>query len=354
MSIIEKRTEINWIDFAKSVAILAVLTDHLECIVYTNHKIAIASYFSVSLFVILSGITSYISDNHHQETWKENIIRSSRKIVIMYFVATIVYELFLRGQFDFLEFVKYLIGFNICGPFYFVLLYLQLMLINKFLFQILRYTSQKKNGIIYDMLFFIVIIAVAYYAMNHSNILSVYGGGGVLFGGTYLILYYVGMLFAKYDVFRILCTSENKRAFNWIMMAGSVISAVAWWRFECIDQYLIDTKIPFGMGKNPPSISSSIMSILVMFGCFFTYTALNKVQLFSKIMSVFCYIGIHSLYIFLYHPFVLEILLKPYISFNNTWVNRIAYMVIMIIGSLIVFYILELMKRIITKLGLLA
>ena len=55
------KEQIKWINCAKMVAILAVMTDHTFDVLYTNSKIAMASYFSVSLFIILSGMTSYLS-----------------------------------------------------------------------------------------------------------------------------------------------------------------------------------------------------------------------------------------------------------------------------------------------------
>lgn len=49
---------IQWIDCAKAVAIVAVAVDHSNRVIYTNPAIAKASYFSVTLFILLSGITT--------------------------------------------------------------------------------------------------------------------------------------------------------------------------------------------------------------------------------------------------------------------------------------------------------
>lgn len=61
-----KRKEIKWINCAKAMAILAVMIDHTNGILYTNHNVALASYFSVSLFVIISGMMSFLSNERHE------------------------------------------------------------------------------------------------------------------------------------------------------------------------------------------------------------------------------------------------------------------------------------------------
>jgi len=41
------------------LAIIAVLVDHNFCLLYTNPAISRATFFNVSLFVLLSGITAF-------------------------------------------------------------------------------------------------------------------------------------------------------------------------------------------------------------------------------------------------------------------------------------------------------
>lgn len=50
-----------WIDCAKFAAIVAVMIDHTKGILYADMDVAIASDYSVSLFILLAGITSYLS-----------------------------------------------------------------------------------------------------------------------------------------------------------------------------------------------------------------------------------------------------------------------------------------------------
>ena len=62
------KSQVKWLNCAKCMAILAVIVDHTNGILYTNPHIALASYFSVSLFILIAGMTSYMSDLRHNET----------------------------------------------------------------------------------------------------------------------------------------------------------------------------------------------------------------------------------------------------------------------------------------------
>ena len=46
------KQRIKWIDCAKTVAIIGVLIDHNNGLLYTNQVIAKGSYFGVSLFIL--------------------------------------------------------------------------------------------------------------------------------------------------------------------------------------------------------------------------------------------------------------------------------------------------------------
>ena len=236
----------KWINCAKFVAIIAVLVDHTNGILYTNQSIAYASYFSVTLFIFLSGMTSYYSDRKHTETWGQNIWRNCSKILLAYIVAVFIYFVVINHHFDLAQFLSRLVEFNISTPFYFVLLYLQLMLVNRPLFV---FTNSKK-GFIHEMLCVICLGVLAYFSINYTYILDVYGGGGKLLGGTYVVVYYLGMLSAKYEIDKLV-----KRKVRLIGLAIGLIGGTIWWRFICMNQFTIDSKIPFGRGLNPPSIS---------------------------------------------------------------------------------------------------
>ncbi len=90
------KKEIKWINCAKLVAILAVMIDHTNGILYTNPDIAMLSYFSVSLFIIISGMMSFFSNERHEELkWFQIFIRSSKNILLAYLIANAVYLIYI-------------------------------------------------------------------------------------------------------------------------------------------------------------------------------------------------------------------------------------------------------------------
>ena len=50
---------IKWIDCAKTMAIMGVIVDHTNQLLYTNQAIARASYFAVGVLVLWAGIMAH-------------------------------------------------------------------------------------------------------------------------------------------------------------------------------------------------------------------------------------------------------------------------------------------------------
>ena len=194
----QKGQRADWIDAAKLVAILGVLVDHTQNVLYSNHRIADCSYYSVGLFIFLMGVTGYGSYSRYRGSIPEKLKKNFWKIARPYLVATFIFSIAQDGQFTFLAFWKRLLYFNASAPFYYVALYLQLMVVIPVFAALLRMTSTKKGGIFLEMLVFGATVVLSAWTTNHSNILDIYGGGGRLLGGSYLILCYLGMLFGKY------------------------------------------------------------------------------------------------------------------------------------------------------------
>lgn len=141
-----------WIDAAKLVAILGVLVDHTQNVLYSNHRIADCSYYSVGLFIFLMGVTGYGSYSRYQGSVPEKLKKNFWKIARPYLVATFIFSIALDGRFTFLAFWKRLLYFNASAPFYYVALYLQLMAVIPVFAALLRMTSTKKGGIFLEML----------------------------------------------------------------------------------------------------------------------------------------------------------------------------------------------------------
>ena len=161
-------------------------------------------------------------------------------------------------------------------------------------------TDLKIRGIFKEVIGFILVVFISYLTTNYSNILGIYGGGGKLLGGTYLILLYVGMLIGKYSSFDV--QNKSCMAINLIVFC---LITIGWWRFICWNKLEIDSKLPFGGGFNPPSISFSFYAIFLVITLLFCGKFLDnyKEGLMNRIWQIMGKVGRHTLYIFLYHRF---------------------------------------------------
>ncbi len=324
-----KETQIKWINCAKMVAILAVMIDHTQGILYTNPKIGLASYFSVSLFIIISGMTSYSSYCRKNTKWKS--IHKCGNILLDYAVATFIYLVAKTCFFDLSRYVQLLVGFNASGPFYFVLLYIQLTLIARFMFNYLQRCSEKEHkGLLYEVWGFLGVIVVSYLTTNYTNIFNIYGGGGILLGGTYLILYYLGMFIMKHGFLNDI--SLRKSVQFMILFGGTWI---IWWYFVlCPHRGAVDAFFPFGKGINPPGICLMISAVLMLGFLFGFFTLLQRFNVTKWLVDVTNQLGSHTLYIFLYHRFFLDFVLRRHVIIDNIQLKRIVYLSVMIGGSI--------------------
>lgn len=295
-----QQCRVLWIDFAKLIAIIAVMTDHTKSVLYTNNNIRICSFFSVSVFILMMGISSYWSYRRYEiSEYKTKLISKILRIIYPYLLATFVYY---HNFFDFEEFISHLIHFNACGPLYYVSLYVQLLIVVPFFFVFLQMKKWHNFDLLFELLFFFLVILLSSKFTCSSNILNIYGGGGKFLGGSYLILLYLGMWFAKY--YSSFETFFSKHRIILFMVIGLCI--VFWLQFIFKNQFNLDRKIPFGGGINPPSISLIVYAILISLNIY----AFDKIiHSISKITTVFnayvflCRIGQHTLFIFLFHIF---------------------------------------------------
>ena len=189
-----KTKRIAWIDLAKCFAIFGVLVDHTKGILYSNPIITHASFFSVSLFILTMGITTYGSLNQNKIPVMQYLWKRTKNIAGPYIIATIINCTLINRRFVFQDIIVHLIHFDACLPYYYVILYLQLLWISPLVFKILMWADKIWKQIIV----FILIVILSALTTNRTDIIGIYGGGGKLFGGTFLIMLFVGMFISKH------------------------------------------------------------------------------------------------------------------------------------------------------------
>ena len=337
---IKKR--IKWVDVAKFFAIIAVMIDHTNGVLYTNQKIAFFSYYSVCVFIIIMGITTIWKLDKKKDKIPIFLWKKCWGIYRPYLIASIIYGLFIYNSFDFETFLSNIIRFNMSLPFYYVLLYIQLVIFSPIIYYFFDKTKNKKLEILYEIIGFIAILAFSIPISNKTNILGVYGGGGKLFGGTFLILLYIGMWFGKH---------YNKIKLN--VIASVLLSIVflsgtiGWWLFISYDKCHIDSYLPWIYAFNPPSFSFCFYGILITATLFCIDSLISKFpnSFIWKPINVLAFIGKHTLYIFLFHRFFLDIVFPRYIpvltQFHIGWIKTLCYFSGMILGSLLIELLVE-------------
>jgi len=316
-----------WVDCVKAVAILAVIVDHTYTVLYENQKIQISSFFSVSLFILMMGVTTWISEERQTNVEKSQQIRKRiKKIGIPYVAATFIYTLVEDRFFEANEFLKKVVFFNATGPFYYVALYLQLIVINVFLYDVIKKSNESKYSVVYKAMMLILMLPVASWAVNYSNIYGIYGGGGKLLGGTYFLLSYVGMLIAPWLL------KKKGRVYLGILTGISSMLLIRWYLFVYTDNFHIDSCLSFGLGKNPPSVTLAVMAILVLLFSYgvFSLWSLSNNKFVLRLENWISMIGKNSLYIFLYHRLILDYYLKIKVNMDNMWMKRFIYPICMV------------------------
>ncbi len=328
------KNRVYWVDVAKLFAIIAVMVDHTNGVLYSDVRVAFLSYYSVSLFIFLMGVTSYWSYLSYNGSMLVKLRTSCLKIYRPYIVASIIYNVISYKKFDFLSIISHIVYFNASGPFYYVLLYLQLIIIMPILYYVIDNHCELQG--------FAAVLIISEFTNKYSNILDIYGGGGKLFGGTYLFVVYIGMVCGKY-LYRNTFNSNMAFAF----FAFSFIMTIFWAYLISNSKAFADLIYPpFETGINPPSISLIVYAILIASTLFFLEGALKPDGILMFIFIVLAWLGRHTLYIFLYHRLILDFLIPTLVTAFNIGLlhgcfARIVYFFSMMCGSLLFEYVIE-------------
>lgn len=337
---------IKWIDCAKAVAIIAVVLDHCNGLLYTNALIAQSSYFSVSLFVLLSGMSANLSSSNRKKTYAYQL-KKVGLLYAQYALATFILLIFYTHMFDLKTYILHLLNFSIQGPYYFLVFFFQLMLISPILLSWHKIcNSQKWNGIWHIATILFLCFCSSLF-IRFTYILPVHGGGKYLFGGTYIILYYLGILFADARIFKTLYPPRHRI----LILIISSILYVTWLLMGAngslpFDQWLMPY---YGNGFNPPSVRFIVFSIITLFVLYSLFSLLeeNTWEIIQQVVDLFSFIGKHTLYVFMYHLFVKDMILKYFSAvLVNKWAMRICIFVPMIVAPVITVYLVKRIRHI--------
>jgi hypothetical protein len=324
---------IKWLDFLKSVAMLAVIADHTFGLLYKNKNIQGYMYFSVTVFIFLAGITAAISLDRKPVIYRFFVSQRFIHILIPYSIATIIIHVMKNdGKLIFITLFTQLISFSAAGPFYFILFYLQLVAVSPFLFDLFK----RSNSIVRIFLLFIIFY-LANLLNEHTVIQGIYGGGGRLLGGSYLFIFSLGLAAYFYLTF----LTELKKTFYLLIMSSLSLF------FFAKGNHVIS------VFSNPPNLilmwySLSLAGFLISIWAVF----FERNEFLLKIITPLNIVGRHSLYIFLFHKLFLQFSISPARSlglFQHIWILRVWVFAWAVIGpvlfGIVVEYILHFVRN---------
>lgn len=322
----------HWINSAKFIAITAVVIDHSNGFLYYNHPSLLnLTFFSVSLFIFLSGITSYYSSKKHNDSsYFKECYRRISKIIIPYAIAVFIYMLYTDHTIDIYQWLTNLIQFNYRSLFYFVLVFIQLLLISPFLYKLIIHNN-KKYSFFKNAITIILLLFISLFFTLSTNFNSIIGPVHFL-GGTYIILFFLGMLFANYE--ENIQSFLTHKYFKSITLITSFSIFIGIYLIYLRNFKLVDLirSTPTGLRRLVESLNlqpPSLLLIVYAISCAtIIYLIFNKFEILNKIFSK---LGAYSYFIYLFHLLILDILLKfsnPLL--NNIWLNRAIFLTCMI------------------------
>ncbi len=334
-----KNRQIVWINCAKAVAIIAVMLDHVYGMLYTDSRLQRMTHFAVPLFILLSGITSYMTaEKYADKGWIRTFFHKIKTLFFAYLVASVIYSIVMNGI-DLKVLLLSLIHFNASGPLYYVALYIQLMFLFWPFYQILKRIPINKKGILYETVIGTTILLFSIWTTNYTNVLSIAGGGGKLFGGTFLFLFYLGMIMEKHRIFH----ADSGKKIGLVLSVSAPLTVL----FECLvfsKQEVIDRFSPVQGGTNPPGLILMCTSIVLLFFCYALFSLLDKGVL-KKPIDVIGRLGQHTLFLFLYHKLFLDManhFLRTIVPLVGRWM---IYFAVMLAGPLFVEWVFHIIRN---------
>jgi len=309
------KKQFEWINFAKTLSMIAVVLDHTAGVAYKNGMIQYHTIFAVSLFIFLAGLTSSISIANSPKIDFWYTFNRMKKILIPYAIASLVYSVYFnRMSFNLKLFLSQLTSFSATAAFYFIFFYLQLILCSVFLFKLFNKVSK---SLIMDIGLITIIYLLSVYFNRYTSMGMSYAGGDRLLGGNYFFVFCLGILFYKYmDIL-----SNKKITILWLLLTLGTF-----WIFE---KY----KIIFRAWSNPPNKYAVLYMLLVFSGVFTVGNiVVLKNPLLKKLIRGINMIGKDSLYVFLYHPILIDII-KQY---NFGLIGTPVFKIMLVVCSLII------------------
>ena len=217
-----------------------------------------------------------------------------------------------------------------------------MLLISPLVFAIVNWTVSLKKWLSFlvQISSGIIIVLLTAWTMKYSDVLSTSVISVKLFGGSYLILFYLGMEFSAHKA--VFEKIVHRRL--WLLIGAALSFGLAFliWIIMSKRGLIFDNAWLSLAGINPPGITLILYTLCVL-GFIYCITKLMEKYtniIVVKILDCLDFLGSHTLYIFLYHRLFLDYLLKGHLT-GSVIANWLVFFAVMIGGSLIIEFLMR-------------
>lgn len=324
------------------MAIIGVVIDHCFGILYSNSYIIHASLFSTGLFVLLSGFSSYDASIGGRRISFKYQCKRIGVLYIQYAIATFVLVLYYNRFFDLKTYITDLLCFSVQAPYYFLLFFFQLKIVYPFLEAWCRICSRQQFSFIWHICTLAVTGLVSSFCICYTYVLPVHGGGQYLFGGTYLLLYYIGIVFAASGILELI-----KRKLKVVLCCGIFLSLTHVY-LSRNGKLIIDTYFTtyLGDGSNPPGIQIIMYTIFVFLTLFACLQCLKEMEWGKRVVNFFSWYGKFTMSVFMYHLLVKDFIISTFpVIEKNIWMLRVVLFLSMLGVPVLFAVVLKRIKK---------
>lgn len=234
-----------------------------------------------------------------------------------------------------------LLSFSASLPFYYVLVFLQLVLVSNILYMLVE--KIKVEGFFVKTLSsFAVFIISLLFVWFTRTVDGIYGSGEHLLGGVLFFIWYLGMVFAATQKNKL----TKKQHINIVVWCGLLFFVWEWFTVKNVTfiECMID-KIFTGFDRGYPLyyfIPAFILFVVTRSASALIGDFRNKIiTVFEKFAT---YIGKHTIFIYIFHRWI-----RDWFYFENKWMDRILCFSFMLFVPLLIEEFCELQKRILQK-----
>ena len=269
----------DYFQYLRSIAIIAVIVIH--SLPEANNIVIVRQFvnFCVAVFIFLSGYLTNINSNNVGGFYKKRIVR----VVIPYFLWSFVY-IIIDGNFEVLSIIKKLITGQACGPFYYIIVYIQFILLAPICIKFIKNSRFRYLGIITPVTVSILSI------LNLLKYPIPFPYNSIIFP-VWFIFYYYGMQVRYYNLETKIKRNLNINIILYILcVVLSIFEGIIWNSFGDYSMAISQIKLS--------SILTSLCFINMVIG------VKDKVKINSPILKK---IGDYSFGIYLIHLIFIRI-----------------------------------------------